>query len=66
MKRQLFKISSAISSHIMMAVIFLVLGVSLAGCGKEGTTDEPDATAESDAFITGLVGTPSDYSKEDN
>lgn len=46
-----------------MAVICLVLSVSPAGCGKEETIEEPNAAAGSEAIITGLVGTPSDYSK---
>lgn len=76
MKKRYCKISSAMSSRIMMAAVCLVLSVSLAGCVEKGTADtgdsgalnegnESNATAESDV-ITGLVGTPSDYSKEDN
>ncbi len=76
MKKQHFKAASAMSSGIMMIAICLVLSASLAGCGKTETentgnssqqaeTTEPKETAGSDA-ITGLVGTPSDYSKKDN
>ncbi len=76
MKKQRFKVASAVSSGIMMIAICLVLSASLAGCGKTGAgdtgdsskqaeTNEPKETAESDE-ITGLVGTPSDYSKKDN
>ncbi len=76
MKKQYFKVASAVSSGIMMIAICLALSASLTGCGKTGAgdtgdsskqteTNEPKETAESDA-ITGLVGTPSDYSKEDN
>ena len=62
----MIKVSSAKNLRIIMAAIFLVLSFSLAGCGKNGTTNEPNTAAGSDAVITGLVGTPSDYSKEDN
>lgn len=65
MKKQHFEISPAKSFRIMTAAICLVLSFCLAGCGKTGTTDEPNAAAGSDA-ITGLVGTPSDYSNKDN
>lgn len=73
MKKQGFNIASALTSRIIMVAICLILSVSLAGCGNKGTGDsggqneinEPKKTAGSDA-ITELVGTPSDYSKEDN
>ncbi|MBD5490935.1 MAG: DUF3089 domain-containing protein [Lachnospiraceae bacterium] len=65
MKKKHFKISSKMSSRIMMAAVCLILSVSVAGCGEKGTVDDANAAAKSDV-ITGLVGTPSDYSKEDN
>lgn len=79
MKKQHFKVASAVSSGITMIAICLVLSTSLTGCSETGAGDtgdsskqtetnettEPKETAESTA-ITGLVGTPSDYSKEDN
>lgn len=60
-------------SRIKMVAICLILSVFLAGCGNKGTGDrggqnvinEAKEIVGSDA-ITGLVGTPSDYSKEDN
>lgn len=76
MRKQLLKTTSAMRSVILTAAICLILGASLAGCGKTGTentgdnskqteTVKPEETAESNA-ITGLVGTPSDYSEKNN
>lgn len=76
MRKQLFKTTSAMRAGILTAAICLVLGAPLAGCGKTGTentgdnskqteTAKPEETAESSA-ITGLVGTPSDYSEKNN
>ncbi len=76
MKKQHFKVASALGSGIIMIAICLVLSASLTGCGEKGAGDtgdssrqtvttEPKETAGSDA-ITGLVGTPSDYANEDN
>lgn len=70
-----FRITSRVSSGIMIAAICLALSFSVTGCGKtekqdtgsskQTETAEPKETAENNA-ITGLVGTPSDYSKKDN
>ena len=75
MVKQYFKITSRVGSGIMLAAICLALFFSVTGCGKTETGDtesskqaetaKPKETAESDK-ITGLVGTPSDYSKKDN
>lgn len=75
MIKQYFKITSRVGSGIMLAVICLALSFFAAGCGKtdaddtesskQAETAKPKETAESDK-ITGLVGTPSDYSKKDN
>ena len=75
MVKQYFKIKSRVGSFIMIAAICLALSFFVAGCGKTDTDDtasskqtetaEPKETAGSDA-ITGLVGTPSDYSQKDN
>ena len=76
MRKQLFKTTPTMRAGILTAAICLVLGVSLTGCGKTGTENtgdnskqaeiaKPEKTAESSA-ITGLVGTPSDYSEKNN
>ncbi len=73
MKKQFFKAVSVVSSGIMMIAVCLILSVSLAGCGKTGAGNTEDSgkqtetteTSESNG-ITGLVGTPSDYSQKDN
>ena len=75
MGKQYFKVISKVGSGIMIAAICLTLSFFVAGCGKteagdtgsseQAKTVEPKAAAGSDT-ITGLVGTPSDYSKKDN
>lgn len=66
----------AVGSGIMIAAVCLVLGVFMTGCGNKGAgdvgdsskqtaTSGPSETAGNDT-IKGLVGTPSDYSREDN
>ncbi len=75
MGKQYFKVTSRVGSGIMIAVICLALSFFMAGCGKteagdtgsseQTKTAEPKASEGSDT-ITGLVDTPSDYSKKDN
>ena len=75
MRKQYFKITSGLGSGIRIAAICLALSFFVTGCGKTDTNDaasseqaetaKPKETAGSDT-VTGLVGTPSDYSKEDN
>lgn len=76
MRTQHFKPKSAMRSSILIAAACLVLGISLAGCGKTGTENAGNSSKQTETAqpkdtpagnpITGLVGTPSDYSDKNN
>lgn len=76
MRKQDLKGLPAVRFGSMITAACLALSLFMTGCGNKGTGDagdrgiqteisEPSETVENDR-ITGFVGMPSDYSKEDN